>query len=148
MIYLNQILTNPYLEEESVSGSIWPEILYLANLISDNFQSTDTDRRHNPRHGIWNDPICLVCQHVSEFTQIQKTMKLKYSENKMKLKYSENKMHVHTIYEWENLNVSTLSCTDILSFYSFCLPTLRPFLIGRMFLCEPSWKYSAKLTGY
>ena len=88
MIYLNQILTNPYLEEESVSGSTWPEILYLANLISDHFQSIDG--RHNPRHGIWNDPICLVCQHVSEFTQMQKTMKLKYSENKM---------HVHTIYK-------------------------------------------------
>ena len=24
---------------------------------------------------------------------------------------------------------------------------LSPFLIGRMFLCEPSWKYSAKLVG-
>ena len=86
-----------YLEEESVSISAWPEFSYFAHLIGDNFQSIN--RGHQPRHGILNDPICLVCQHVSEFTQIQKTMKLKYSENKMKLKYSENKMHVHTIYE-------------------------------------------------
>ena len=43
MIYLNQILMNPYREEElvSVSLSVWPEISYLANLISDNFQSVD-----------------------------------------------------------------------------------------------------------
>ena len=27
----------------------------------------------------------------------------------------------------------------------FELSSLSPFLIGRMFLCEPSWKYSAKL---
>ena len=26
-------------------------------------------------------------------------------------------------------------------------PLLSPFLIGRMFLREPSWKYSAKLVG-
>ena len=30
---------------------------------------------------------------------------------------------------------------------SFSLPTLSPFLIGRMFVREPSWKYSAKLVG-
>ena len=30
---------------------------------------------------------------------------------------------------------------------SFRLPALSPFLIGRMFLREPSWKYSAKLVG-
>ena len=29
MIYLNQILTNLYLEEESVSGLFRPEIAYL-----------------------------------------------------------------------------------------------------------------------
>ena len=48
----------PYLEEESVSVSDWPEITYLAKLTSDNFQSIV--RGHNPSHGIWNDPICLV----------------------------------------------------------------------------------------
>ena len=47
---------NPYLEEESVSILFRLEITYLAKLISDNFQSVD--RGHDPRHGIWNDPIC------------------------------------------------------------------------------------------
>ena len=28
---------------------------------------------------------------------------------------------------------------------SFCLSALSPFLIGRMFLREPSWKHSSKL---
>ena len=48
---------NPYVKE-SVSTSVWPEISYLANMISDNFWSID--KGHNPRHEIWNDPICLV----------------------------------------------------------------------------------------
>ena len=61
MIYLNRILTNWYLEE-SVSASVWPETLYLANLISDNFRSIN--RGHNPRHRIGNDPICLVFQNL------------------------------------------------------------------------------------
>ena len=65
MIYLNQILANPYLEEESV----WSEILYLANLISDHCRSIDRG------HRIWNNPICLVCQRASEFTQMQKTIR-------------------------------------------------------------------------
>ena len=34
---------------------------------------------HNPRHGIWNNPVCLVCQCIilSEFTQWEKTTKPK-----------------------------------------------------------------------
>ena len=58
MLYLNQILTNPYLEEESVSVLFRLEIAYLAKLISDNFWSVN--RGHNPRHGIWNNPMCNV----------------------------------------------------------------------------------------
>ena len=42
MIYFNQILMTPYLEEESVSILVRPEITYLAKLISDNFRSIDT----------------------------------------------------------------------------------------------------------
>ena len=42
MIYVNWILTNSYLEEESVSVLFRPKIMYLAKLISDNFQSIDT----------------------------------------------------------------------------------------------------------
>jgi len=42
MIYVNRILMNPYLEEESVSVLFRPEIAYLAKLISDNFRSIDT----------------------------------------------------------------------------------------------------------
>ena len=31
MIYLNWILTNPYLEEDLVSTLVWPEISYVTN---------------------------------------------------------------------------------------------------------------------
>ena len=56
MIYLSQILTNPYhcQKEESFSVSVWPEISYLAKLISDNFWSIDGG--HNPRHAILERP--------------------------------------------------------------------------------------------
>ena len=74
MIYLYQILTNLYLEEELVSVSVWPELLYLANLISDNFWSTDWG--HNPRHGIWNDPICLVYHCASMYQNLLKCRRL------------------------------------------------------------------------
>ena len=30
---------------------------------------------------------------------------------------------------------------------SFRLPALSPFLIGRLFVREPSWEYSANLNG-
>ena len=48
---------NPYLEEDSVSASDWPEVAYLAKLLSD-FRSVD--RGHDPIYGIRNHPICLV----------------------------------------------------------------------------------------
>ena len=50
---------------------------HFAELISDIFWSIDGG--HNPRYGIWNHRACLLCQRVisSEFTQRQKTMKLK-----------------------------------------------------------------------
>ena len=60
-IYLNQILISPYLEEESVSILLllaWPEIAYLAKLISDNFWSFD--RGQDSRQGFWNEPVRLV----------------------------------------------------------------------------------------
>ena len=37
--------------------------------------------------------------------------------------------------------------TQRLLAHCLCLCCLSPFLIGRMFLREPSWKYSAKLVG-
>ena len=46
----------PVCEEDSVSVLDWPEIAYLAKLLSYNFRSID--RGHDPRHGIQNDPIC------------------------------------------------------------------------------------------
>ena len=52
-----------------VSGSDWPEIAYFAKLISNIFLLVDSG--HDLRHGVWNDPVCLVCQCImlSEFTQ-------------------------------------------------------------------------------
>ncbi len=51
----------------------------------------------------------------------------------------------------ENANLSTIKTgsivpREIASEISGVL-ALSPFLIGRMFLREPSWKYSAKLVG-
>ena len=53
----------------SFSVSDWPEIMYFAKLISNVFQLVK--RGNNTRHGIWNNPVCLVCQRIvlSEFTQ-------------------------------------------------------------------------------
>ena len=98
MIYLNRILTNPYLEEESVSVSVWPEILYLAKLIGDHFQSLD--RGQDPRHGIWNDPICLVCQHISKFTQMQSTKpktKCAFTPNTNERKWQQLRFQPHLV---------------------------------------------------
>ena len=66
--------------------SEWPEITYLAKLISDIFQSID--RGHDPRHGIWNEPICLVT--LSAYICI-------YS--KAEDYETENKLHIDTEYE-------------------------------------------------
>ena len=47
--------------------SDWLEIAYFAKLISNIFLVLDIG--HDLRHGIWNDPVCLVCQHIiSEFS--------------------------------------------------------------------------------
>ena len=42
---------------------------HFAKLISDTFWSIDGG--HDPRYGIWNQAVCLLCQHVilSEFIQ-------------------------------------------------------------------------------
>ena len=40
-----------------------------------------------------------------------------------------------------------ISFQDSASSVSYVASVLSPFLIGRMFLREPSWKYSAKLAG-
>ena len=61
---------NPYRSRRrSVSISNWPEITYFAKLISNIFQLVD--RGNNTKHGIWNNPVCLVYQRIvlSEFTQ-------------------------------------------------------------------------------
>ena len=90
---MNQILTSTYLEEESVSISAWPEFSYFAHLIGNNFQSIN--RGHQPRHGILNNPICLVCQHVSVYSNAED-----YE--------TENKMSSHTEYEWEKLTAASI----------------------------------------
>ena len=64
MIYFTQILMNLYLEEESVSILVRPEIAYLAKLISDNFRSVIQSQ-------IWNlEWPKMPRQRVSEFTQM------------------------------------------------------------------------------
>ena len=63
-----------YIWNRSISASDWPKIAYFAKLISNIFRLVD--RGHDPRRGIWNDPVCLVCQSIlSKFTQRQKTTK-------------------------------------------------------------------------
>ena len=47
-----------------------PEIAYLAKLLSDNFRLVD--RGHDHRRGIWNDPVCLVCQHIYIYDLVPK----------------------------------------------------------------------------
>ena len=89
----NRILMHPYLEEESV---LRIRLARNRKLISDNFQSAD--RGHNPRHGIWNDPVCLV--KLSVFILI-------YS--KAEDYKTENKMHVDTKCEREKMAVASIS---------------------------------------
>ena len=50
------------LEKDLESVPDWPETAYLAKLLSDHFRLVD--REHDHRRGIWNDPVCLVCQHI------------------------------------------------------------------------------------
>ena len=83
MINLKLNPKEPVSEEDSISVSDWPETAYLAKLLSNNFRSTD--RGHDPRHGIQNDPICLV--QLSVYTRI-------YS----KVEDSKSKRHVDTEY--------------------------------------------------
>jgi len=84
---------HPYLEEESV---LCIRLARNRKLISDNFQSAD--RGHDPRHRIWNDPMCLV--KLSAFIII-------YS--KAEDYKTENKMHVDTEYEREKMAVASIS---------------------------------------
>ena len=69
MINLKPNQMNPYRSGRSASISDWPEITYFVKLISNIFRLVD--RGHDPRHGIWNDPVRLACQCIilSEFTQ-------------------------------------------------------------------------------
>ena len=85
MINLKMNPKEPVSEEDSVSISDWPETAYLAKLLSNNFRSSDRGR--NPRHGVQNDPICLV--QLSAYTRI-------YS--KVEDSKSKNKRHVDTKY--------------------------------------------------
>ena len=78
-----------YLEEESDSILGWPEIMYLAKLISDIFWSFNIGC--DPRNRIWNEPVCLAI--LSEYISIY--LKLESEDYKI-----ENKMHVDTKYEW------------------------------------------------
>ena len=96
MINLKPVQTNSYRPgRKSVSVLNWPEIAYFAKLISNIFQLVDGG--HDPRHGIWNDPVYVVCQHIilSELTQRQKTTKLKTTP-------------IDTEYEYGSLNFISL----------------------------------------
>ena len=135
MIYLNRILTNLYLEEESV----WPGISYLDNLISDHFRSVD--RGHNPRHGIWNNPICLVCQCVSELTQMQKTMKLKtkraFTLNTNQRKWWQPSFQLHLVTKFRSRRENCVCQHRLLEFIFgkwccvWCSDLLKFFVSGK-----------------
>ena len=85
--------------------------------------SVSRQSRHLPRYGIWNQAVCLLCQHVilSEFTQRQKpsSMPTLSACNIIRI-YSkaedyeiENKTRVDTEYEWKKMAAvltSTSSC--------------------------------------
>ena len=60
---------NDIVSERRLGLHIWPEIAYLAKLISDIFQSVN--RGHDHRNRIWNKPICLVILSVYIRHQIQ-----------------------------------------------------------------------------
>ena len=81
----------PVCEEDSVSVLDWPEIAYLAKLLSYNFRSID--RGHDPRPGITNDPICVVCQRI--YVNIRIYPKVEDYE-------TENKTRVDTVRMREN----------------------------------------------
>ena len=51
-----------YRSEVKKIVSDWPEIAYFAKLISNIFRSVD--REHDPRHDIWNNSVCLLCQCI------------------------------------------------------------------------------------
>ena len=61
--------------------------------------------------------------------------------------------HIYDSYHWRNVDVHSaqIKWCWFYSFWNFIsvvrFNVLSPFLIGRMFLCKPRWKYSAKLVG-
>ena len=61
------------------------------------------------------------------------------------LKLSPAKEPVRTAYK--NVVVRSVQITDAVLKLSPAKEPLSPFLIGRMFVREPSWKYLANLVG-
>ena len=83
LIIWNQILTNLYLEVEEVIWSLYQtgqksqilpncSVIIIFRLI---------DRGHNPRHGIWNDSICVVLT-VSIYQNLLKGRRLRKPKTK------------------------------------------------------------------
>ena len=92
-----------YLKEDSVSVSDWPEITYLAKLISGIFWSVD--RRHDSRNRIWNEPMCLVLlsAYISVYIKVED-----YE--------TQNKMCVDTEYKQEKMAAALIlisSCYQV-----------------------------------
>ena len=85
----------PYLKEDSLSVSDWPEIVYHAKLISGIFWSVD--RRCDSRNRIWNEPVCLVI--LSAYISIY----LKVEDYE-----TQNKMRVDTEYEREKMAAASI----------------------------------------
>ena len=104
----NRILTSPYLEEESVNLPDWPEIAYLAELISDNFQSVDKWQR--TRSQTWNlEQSNLHSLTVSVYHNLLIGTRLRNWRKKMyaDTEYEWNKWWL----PWFQLHLFTKSCS-------------------------------------
>ena len=94
----------PYLKEDSLSVSDWPEIMYHAKLNSGIFWSVN--RRHDSRNRIWNEPVCLVI--LSAYISIY----LKVEDYE-----TQNKMCIDTEYKQEKMEAASVlisSCYQVL----------------------------------
>ena len=99
---------NPYRPgRRSVSVSDWPEITYFSKLISNIFRLVD--RGNDPRHGIWNNPVCLVCQRtiLSEFTQSRRLQNRKQNMcrhlNTSERKWRQPQLQLHFVTKFLSL---------------------------------------------
>ena len=139
-----KILMKPYLdvEEELVSVSLtdWPEKVYLAKPISNIFWSVN--RGHDPRNGIWNEPICLVILseyiliiiYISAFSQRLKITKPKTKMHTDERKCRQPQFQLHLITKscgrWK-LGFTNMSSVAQFIFGKWCHIQLKLFVKGK-----------------